>query len=54
MQELIDIASKEGLKVKVWIKFKLADVKGDFVIFLRRFPIREQLKLLQYRKQVRI
>ena len=26
-QELIDIASKEGLKVKVWKKFKLADVK---------------------------
>lgn len=27
LQELIDIASKEGLKVKVWKKFKLADVK---------------------------
>jgi len=27
IQELIDIASKEGLKVKVWKKFKLADIK---------------------------
>jgi len=27
IQELIDIASKEGLKVKVWKKFKLADLK---------------------------
>jgi NADPH:quinone reductase-like Zn-dependent oxidoreductase len=27
LQELIDIASKEGLKVKVWKKFELADVK---------------------------
>ena len=27
IQELIDIASKEGLKVKVWKKFKLEDLK---------------------------
>ncbi|MGB6591954.1 MAG: zinc-binding dehydrogenase [Candidatus Nitrosopolaris sp.] len=27
LQELIDIANKEGLKVKVWKKFELADVK---------------------------
>jgi NADPH:quinone reductase-like Zn-dependent oxidoreductase len=27
LRELIDIASKEGLKVKVWKKFKLEDVK---------------------------
>jgi NADPH:quinone reductase-like Zn-dependent oxidoreductase len=27
IQELIDISSKEGLKVKVWKKFKLADLK---------------------------
>ena len=26
-QELINIASKEGLKVKVWKKFKLVDLK---------------------------
>jgi D-arabinose 1-dehydrogenase-like Zn-dependent alcohol dehydrogenase len=27
LQDLITIASKEGLKVKVWKKFKLDDVK---------------------------